>query len=343
MISKLVAIVGPTASGKTVLGIELAKRFNSIVISADSRLVYRGMDIGTDKPKGEWRTTNEFMSGAPVYKNVFTNAKLYTIIDQFHCGGVFIVSTQPALGGPSPLSIPHFMIDVVRPDESFSVAEYHKIVTALLTVLPSEVPPLLVGGTGLYIQSVVEGLTIPKVPPQSTLRGELSQWTNEELLLELEKYDPETARVIDPHNKRRLIRALEVIRTTNLPFSAQKTKEEPPFEVLQIGLSLPREELYRRIDARVDQEIKDGLIEETKNLALRYGWDIPSMSGLGYRQIGQYLRGGLTLAHAIERLKYATHAYARRQLTWFRKNKKIEWFDDTHALVPRVAEFLESN
>lgn len=282
----LVVILGPTASGKSELALKLAKKFNGEIISADSRQIYKEMNIGTAKPK-----------------NLKIKNRTY------------------ALDG-----IPHHLVNIVKPSQKFSVAEYKELAIKIIRdVTRRGKIPILAGGTGLYISSIVDNIEIPKVKPNLSLRKKLENKSIVILLKQLKKLDTAAFINIDKKNKRRIIRALEVTISTGKPFSAQRAKGAPLFNCLQIGLDIPREKLYKKIDDRVEKMIKSGLVKETKSLAKKYSWRLPSMSGIGYKQIGMYLRGEIKLEKAKELIKFATHAYARRQMTWFNKDKRIKW------------------
>ncbi len=284
--SHLVAIVGPTAVGKSKLAIHLAQLFHGEIVNADSRQVYRYMDIGTAKPTPKERAL-----------------------------------------------VPHHLIDVVDPDEDFNLALYQQMAyRAVEDIQQRGKLALLVGGSGLYVRAVIGGFHIPQVPPDAELRRGLEQRAAREgcmaLYEELKQSDPEAARRIDPHNIRRLIRAIEVSRHAGVPFS-ELQRSEPPFRTLVIGLTTDRGDLYCRIDSRVDGMIERGLVQEVEGLLnMGYGFDLPAMSGVGYSQIGQYLRGEIDLAEAVQRTKFETHRIARHQYAWFRpKDEGIQWFD----------------
>ena len=285
--SSLVTIVGPTATGKTALAVALAAAFNAEIISADSRQVYRGLDIGTAKPTAE------------------------------ECE-----------------QAPHHVLDVVAADDtSFSVAVWrHHAEQAIASITARGKQPWLVGGTGLYVQSIVDGLAFPDVPPQPALRAELEADLAQDgvdiLFTRLRDLDPVAAARIDRRNPRRLIRALEVCLVSGKPFSAQRTRRPPSYPVLQIGLHADRASLYRRIDERVDKMIAEGFVEEVAQLLDRgISTELPSMQSAGYRQLAAYVHGKCSLAEAIEQTKFATHQLAKRQETWFRKQKGIQWIE----------------
>jgi tRNA dimethylallyltransferase len=283
----VIAIVGPTAVGKSELALHLAQYFALEIISADSRQVYRYMDIGTNKP-------------SPVER----------------------------------AAVPHHVIDVVEPDEDFSLAMYHRLaIEALKAIQLKDKLPLLVGGSGLYVWSLIEGWKIPEVPPNQKLRHRLEARAEHEdgksLYRELQDIDPSAAAKISPTNIRRVIRALEIYHATGQPPSQLQRKEAPGFSILVIGLTQERSELYRKIDWRVDKMMKRGLVEEVEQLLKKdYSPSLPSMSGIGYKQIGQFLRGEMTLPEAIDKMKYETHRLARHQYAWFRlSDSRIRWFD----------------
>jgi tRNA dimethylallyltransferase len=292
----LVVIVGPTAVGKTRLSLRLAQEFDGEIISADSRQVYRGMDIGTAKPTLEERAL-----------------------------------------------VPHYLIDVVAPDEPFTLAQYQELACqAIDDVSRRGKVPFLVGGTGQYVRAVVEGWGIPRVAPNEELRVELYRQAELEgpwaLHARLREVDPAAAERIDPSNVRRVVRALEVYLETGQPISELQRKKPPPYCILQLGLTMERKELYRRVDERVDRMIEEGLVEEVRGLVERgYSYDLPSMSGLGYQQIGMYLRGLVSLEEVIQLIKRHTRRFVRHQYNWFRlDDENIRWFDALTVLDWKV-------
>jgi tRNA dimethylallyltransferase len=302
---KLLVIVGPTAVGKSALAIRLGQAFGGEIISADSRQIYRYMDIGTAKVTPEERA-----------------------------------------------KVPHHLIDLVDPDEELTLAHYRQLAAkAIEEVWSRGKLPILVGGTGLYVRALTEGWTIPEVPPDRALRARLEEKARrlgpEALHKDLAAVDPLAAQRIDPRNVRRVIRALEVYHRTGVPISAQQRKEAPAYRLLKIGLTMERPELYRRIDERVERMIAQGLEAEVRELVARgYGYELPSMSGLGYREMGRYLRGEVTLEEAIALIKRHTRRFVRQQYNWFRlSDPTIHWFDAAHldeqALYALVRGFLQ--
>ena len=283
-------MVGPTAVGKSCLGLRLAAEFDGEIVGADSRQVYRHLDIGTAKP-----------SAADMS------------------------------------AVRHHLVDIINADEDFSLAGYLDLASAAIADIQRRGRlPLLVGGSGQYVWSVLEGWRIPRVPPDAEYRRRLEQRAEEEgglaLYRELVEADPAAARSIDPRNVRRVIRALEVGRSSPVPFSQLRRKVAPDFEALTIGLTAAREELHRRIDLRVDEMIERGFVAEVEGLyRMGYGPELAAMSGVGYRQIGACLRNEVTLAEAVAGTKTETHRLVRQQHAWFRADdSRIRWFDVGH-------------
>ncbi len=292
----LVVLLGQTAVGKTALSLKLAQALNGELISADSRLFYRGMDIGTAKPTPEEQA-----------------------------------------------QVPHHLIDLCQPDETITLGDYQRRAYQTIEyVLANGRLPILVGGTGQYVKAVVEGWGIPKVPPHPKLRAALAQLPGPELARWLAALDPEAAQKHDPRNLRRVIRALEVTLVAGRPISELQRKSPPPYRICQIGLTRPREELYARIDARVDQMLANGLLDELNTLRdLGYGRSLPSMSGLGYRQLWAYLDGEMNLNEAIERIKFETHRFARHQANWFSMDDPtITWFEMKDGVETAVLQHV---
>ena len=287
---KLIVIVGPTASGKTSWSLRMAKKINGAIISADSRQIYKKMDIGTAKEKGEWRRVG-------LKKEYFVDG------------------------------IKHYLVDFVDPGQQFTAVDWRdKAFKYIKLCYKNKQPPIVVGGTGLYLSALVDNYSIPKIPANKKLRESLSEKSAVELYHRLETLDTETAAVIDKNNKRRLIRALEVSILSGEPYSMQRLKGEPSFDCLKIGIEVEREELHSRIEARVDNMIKIGLMEEVKALIRQgYAWSLPSMSGIGYKQFKEYLENKITREEVAANLKRDTKRYAKRQMTWFSRDKSIKW------------------
>ncbi len=283
----LIAIVGPTATGKSQLAVTLAAGFSGEIVNADSRQIYRYMNIVTAKPT------------------------------QFE-----------------RVKIQHHLIDIVDPDQDFSLATYQKIAYDSIDSIHNRGKvPFLVGGSGLYIWAVLEGWQIPEVEPDAAFRKRLYALAEEKgtqvLYEELQKKDPQAASKILPANLRRVVRALEICNAFSPKAAPTGKKNPPPYEVLIIGLTAPRADLYRLIDLRVDDMLQKGMVEEVKYLMDKgYGLHLSSMSGIGYRQIALYLNGKMDLQEALQKIKNETHRFARKQYAWFHlDDERINWFD----------------
>ena len=295
MAKGLVAIVGATATGKSGLAIALAEMFPGIVIGADSRQVYRELDIGTAKP------------------------------------------TLAERGG-----IPHYLIDCCEPTETLTLATYQArargIIARCLDAAAAPLP-LLVGGTGLYVKAIVRGLKIPPVPPQPELRSQLEALGQGQCYAQLQQVDAAAAQKIHPHDRVRTLRALEVFYVTGQPISRQQGEEPPAYPILQIGLAAEPEATARRVRQRTDAMMAAGLVAEVETLARKYGWELPLLATLGYREVGQYLRGQICREEATALTVRHTCQFAKRQRTWFGADPNIAWFDcDRPDLVAVVAQ-----
>lgn len=297
---RVLAIVGPTASGKTALSLTLGQRLGGEVISADSRQIYRYMDIGTAKATREERAT-----------------------------------------------LPHHLIDVVNPDEELTLAHYRTLAdAAILDIWARDKIPIIVGGTGLYVRAVLEGWVVPEVPPDTALRDTLEEEAErlgyKALHARLATVDPIAAARIDARNVRRVIRALEVHHHTGLPISSLQRRQPPNYRVLMLGITWRRPSLYERIDARVESMLARGLLDEVRWLrAQGFGDDLPAMSGLGYRQIAQYLRGEISLDEAVMLIKRHTRRFVRQQYNWFRlADERIHWLDGAEIATREVESLL---
>lgn len=296
----LVVIVGPTASGKTAVSIDLAKRLNGEIVSADSRLLYRGMDIGTAKP---------------------------TAAEQDN--------------------VPHHLIDVADPDETWSLALYQRTAYQVIdSIMERSKLPILVGGTGQYVRAIIEGWRIPPQAPDESLRESLSRWAEmigpEGLHQRLATLDPQAAELIDYRNVRRTIRALEVILNTGERFSDLRKKQQCRYTPFIFGISRPREVLYQRIDQRIDQMIADGLVEEVQTL-LQSGYqaDLPTLSAIGYGEIIQYLNNQVSLEEAVTLIRRNTRIFVRRQANWFKPDDpRIHWVEAAEGMVDNMEEMI---
>ncbi len=231
---------------------------------------------------------------------------------------------------------------ILPPSRTLTVAEFKKrAVRVAKEIIALGGVPIMVGGTGLFIRAVVDNFEIPAVPQNSAFRKRMEKKTTAALVKMLEKRDPAYARRISKNNRRYIIRALEVIDATGKPFSESQTMGAPLFDVLQIGIERPRAELYARIDARVDVLMKRGLLKEATRLGKRYGWSLPAMTGLGHRQLGLFLQGKISLEDAVQLIKRDTRHYAKRQLTWFRRDSRILWVKSGGEAVRLVKKFLK--
>ena len=297
---KILVLIGPTAVGKTELSLLLAEEFKAEIISADSMQVYRGMDIGTAKPTPAERRR-----------------------------------------------VPHHLLDVVDPDESFNVADYVDLAEQVLSELKAQgTTPLLTGGTGLYVDALLQGFLFPDAPADPKIRQELEEQAERDpqsLHRELQRVDPVSAQRMHPNDLRRIIRALEVYRRTGEPISLLQQKREQqkrPYDPLYVGLTRERQELYERINRRVDLMLEQGLVEEVAGLLEKYPSQPTALQALGYKEIAMYLRGEMSLEEAVELLKRDTRRYAKRQLSWFRRNKRIHWLNRTGLSDAAVLETI---
>jgi tRNA dimethylallyltransferase len=296
----LILLIGPTAVGKTELSIQLAERLKGEIVSADSRLFYRGMDIGTAKPTLEERAR-----------------------------------------------VPHHLIDVANPDETWSLALFQKKAAEIIANIHQRGQlPFLVGGTGQYARAVTEGWSPPAVKPDPHLRSELEKLREENgadwLHTKLHELDPLAAEKIDPRNVRRTVRALEVILTTGKPFSLQRGQSDSPYRLLTIGLKRPRAELYKRVDERIESMFAAGLVEEVKAL-LEKGYlpELPTMSAIGYRECIRVVKGEWSIEQAKVEMRRATRMFVRRQANWFKETDPgIHWFDAGQDHLVAMTESL---
>lgn len=282
---KVIVIVGPTASGKTAISIELAKKINGEIVSADSMQIYKKMDIGTAKPTEEEKE-----------------------------------------------NIKHYMIDIIEPNEAFNVAKYKEMAQkAIDEIISKGKTPIVIGGTGLYINTLINGIEFKEIETDKTYREQLEKEAKENgidiVYKKLQEIDPEAAKNIDKNNIRRVIRALEIYKLTGKT-KTQLDKEsikEVQYDYKIFGMLWEREELYDRINKRIDIMIENGLIDEVKELTQKYKISNTAMQGIGYKEVIEYLENKISIEDMKEKLKMETRRYAKRQITWFKKDKRITW------------------
>ncbi|MSU75874.1 tRNA (adenosine(37)-N6)-dimethylallyltransferase MiaA [Patescibacteria group bacterium] len=291
----LVAIVGPTATGKSEIAIDLAEEFNGEIVSADSRQVYRGMDIGTGK----------------------------------------VLPDQQG-------RVPHHLLDVADPNDTYTVVQYKDAaIAAIQDIQQRGLLPFLVGGTGLYIQAVIDNLLIPPVPPQPKLRAELDKLSKEDLVKRLKLVEPVDWATIDLQNPRRIIRAIEVSETAGIPISEMRRKGPQLFDTLIVGIDRPKKTLDERIERRMMERFKRGFIEEVRTLHSEgVSWERLETMGLEYRRIAEYLQGKYPYEQAVELCKQDLIQFAKRQYTWFRSNRKVDWVDSDDEAQRLVSDWL---
>jgi len=294
---KLIVVLGPTASGKSEIAVRLAKKFEGEVISADSRQVYKGMDIGTGK------ITKKEMQG-----------------------------------------IPHYLLDVASPKKRFTVVQYRKLaIIAINKIFKKKKIPVLCGGTGFYIQAVVDGIVIPEVKPDWRLRLNLEKLKTGELFKKLKKLDPKRAKTIDKNNRRRLIRALEIVIKTKKSIPSLR-KNLLPCPVLMIGIKKDGEELKKLIEKRFFKWLKQGFLKEILKLRkLGLSWKRIDEFGINYRTASQYLQGKISEGEFIEKSLIELKKYAKRQMTWFKRDKRIKWVKNYREAEKLIKRFLKTN
>lgn len=297
---KIIVVLGPTASGKSVIALELAKEFNGFLISADSRQVYRGMDIGTNKDEGAWQDGEFFIDG-----------------------------------------IEECLIDVVSPNEEFTVGDWLEQTGKVISERKNKLP-IIVGGTGLYIFALINDFQLP-AGKNERLRAKFEKLLANKglaaLIDEIKKIDPDIEQKIDSKNPRRALRAAEIVFSTGKPLTRQRGECE--YDVLQIGVELPRETLYEKINRRVDEMFAAGLVKEVKTLVnAGYQCHLPAMTSIGYRQVCQFLEHEISGEKAVELIKRDTRHYAKRQMTWFKRDKTIHWIENGNEAIQLVENFL---
>ena len=297
---KLLVILGPTASGKSDLAIKIAQLFNGEIISADSRQIYQGMNIGTGKVLQDDNKNLEFLSSG----------------------------------------IRHHLLDIVSPQEYFSVAQYQKLaLDAISDILQRDKLPIICGGTGLYISATIEGWQLPKIKPQEVLRQELERLTTQELFQKLKKLAPERAQTIDQNNKRRLVRALEIILSGQT--IAPLKKQPLAYDIFIVGVKRSNEELKQRIKLRLEQRLAQGMIEEIKKLKDN-GVNSRRLEdfGLEYRWVNRYLENKIDFETMKNNLYHDICQYAKRQMTWFKKIPNVHWVSNENEVIDLTHQFL---
>ncbi len=289
----IIAVVGPTASGKTSLAVKIAKKIGGEVISADSRQVYKGMDIGSGK------ATKKEMTG-----------------------------------------IPHHLLDVASPKKQFTAAQFKRLAEKeIKKIIARKKIPIICGGTGFYIQTITEGIAIPEIKPDAALRAKLEKETTEKLFARLKKLDPRRAKNIDRNNRRRLIRSLEIVIKSGKQIPALKS--EPKYKTLEIGIRRGGKELKSLIKKRLLERLKKGMVKEVINLKKSgLSWKRLEDFGLEYRYIAYYLQNKLSYGEMVEKLRREIEQYAKRQMTWFKKDKKIRWIKNVKQAEKLIKNFL---
>lgn len=304
MLQKIIIICGPTAVGKTIVGLELARRFEGEIVNADSQQIWKGLDIGTAKPDAATR-----------------------------------------------VQVPHYLLDVAEPDEHFDAARFVELADgAIKKIAANGKVPFVVGGTGMYIRMLVHGFC--GAPPRNAelregLSREIEEKGIEALHERLKEVDPVTAQVVHSNDRTRIVRALEIFEATGVAaseFYREHRFEELRYNALKIGLDLPRDELYARINDRVDKMMNEGWLGEVELLSSKYGKDAQAFSAIGYKELMSRLSGEISLGEAVELIKRNSRRFAKRQLTWFRADREIKWFAPSQisAIESEIDTFLRS-
>lgn len=299
---KVIVIGGPTASGKTALSIELAKRINGEIVSADSMQIYKDMNIGTAKP------------------------------------------TKEEMG-----DIKHYMLDFISPENRYSVSQYKEdAIKCIEKIIKKGKIPIVVGGTGLYIDSLIYGIEYQEISIDTEYRDKLNKQADsgnlQELYEEACKIDAEAMKIISPNDRKRIIRVLEIYKQTGKTKTQQNIesrKREVPYDYIMFAINMDREKLYERINKRVDIMLENGLIDEVRAVINKYDNIKTAMQGLGYKEVVQYFNSELTKEEMIDRIKMESRRYAKRQLTWFRKNKETIWIDGLKPLEENVNTIIK--
>lgn len=303
---RVVFVVGATSSGKTDLGLRLAKELNGEIVNADSRQIYKDVDIGTGKPKGYRRKVGKHYAH---------------VVD----------------------GVPHYLMDFLSPEKTYSVADWRtSALKAIKGITKRGKLPIVVGGTGLYVSSLVDNYEFSSVPPQPEMRRAYELKSVEELARILLTVDAEAGSIVDLKNKRRVVRALEIITFSGKKMSAlRERKPHPLVDALQVGIHRSQEELKKRLESTVDHMVEDGLFSEVSYLLAKgLTPEMPGMSSIGYRDIAQALNGEISEEEAVRRLKHSTRQYTKRQITWFKRDPRIRWVHSEKEGIEVVKEWL---
>jgi tRNA dimethylallyltransferase len=338
---KLIVILGPTATGKTRLAAALAYKYGGEIISADSRQVFKGMDIGTGKDLQDYYITPE-MARAVKSSDWAGLAKMAS---RSALKAPKTPSGKAVKGSKRPFKVPSYLIDIIRPMTDFNVAKYQKLAKkAIGEVLGKGKVPLLVGGTGLYIDAVIKNYSLNENIPEAKLkmvRKKLDKLSLAQLLARLKKIDPASYEKIDRQNRRRVQRAVEIFELTGQRKSEADQMRDSDYELLVIGLKFPLEKIYQKIDSRLEARISEGMIKEIKKLRQQgVSWKRLEDFGLEYRYVSRYLRGLITYEEMVEQLRNEIHHFAKRQLTWFKRNPDIKWVADINQADKLIKKFL---
>jgi len=319
MNNKVIVILGPTSSGKSDIAIKLAKKFNGEIISADSRQIYRGMDIGTGKVSCDKRFG-------------FGKSR------QFRC---WKEKAEPWVSQ----GIPHYMISIVSPRTNYNVTKFkYQAEKIIADILRHGKLPIICGGTGFWIQALVDNLNFPEVKPDWKFRNKLKKYSTEKLFSMLKKLDPRRAKNIDRNNRVRLIRAIEIckkIKRVPLLKNSQFLPTNSQLKFLQIGIKLPKEKLHKKIEKRVLARFAQGMIEEVEKLHQQgFSWKKIQSFGLAYYWIPLYLQKKISKTKLIEKIIRAEKNYAKRQMTWFKRDKRIHWLENYQEIEKQVRKFM---
>lgn len=304
---KLLFIVGPTASGKTSLGLLLAKRFDGEIVNADARQLYKDFSIGTGKPECE--------------SEIHHDEHICWVDD-----------------------VPHYLMDSQDPREPISVAEYKALAEERIAdILSRGKLPIVVGGTGLYVSALIDQPLLPEVPPNEALRAELEQKELPELVHELLELDEEAGDSIDLQNPRRVIRAIELIKALEIPIREIRKTGEPIYDALQLAIKHEPEALRERIDKTIERFFEHGWLQEVRELLTKdISFDVPAWSSIGYPELRQVLEGKLEEQEAKRQIQFATWHYAKRQLTWFKRDQRIKWMSSDKDALNEAIRFLST-